>query len=229
MNTESKVDVQEQRSAAMAASRPGVWKTLASIVVVMALFLGLFVHKITSPRILSPAELRANGAIVFDQPRILRDFQLLDHRGEKFSNTHLEGQWSLVFFGFSHCPDICPTALSQMNQLVSVLDDEIAEQVQVLMVSVDPARDTPEILASYVPHFNPEFTGVTGEFLQIMRIAQDVNVAFSRVQLENDYTIDHTGHLVLINPKGHYHGFFKAPFELARLKVGLSSIVATGL
>ena len=150
---------------------------------------------------------------------------MVDHQGRPFSLENLKGKWTLIYFGFTHCPDICPTTLAKLSQVVKQLDSDVADQTQVLMVSVDPARDTPEKLAEYVPYFHPDFVGVTGEFVQTMSLAQNVNVAFNKVMLDDDYTVDHTGNIVLINPYGHYHGFFRPPFELAKLKTTFQSIV----
>ncbi|MFL0811264.1 MAG: SCO family protein [Agarilytica sp.] len=204
----------------------GIWITVASIFCVIALFMAMFLHKITSPRVLSKEELLVNRAIVFDPPRIIEPFELLDQYGNGFDLERLKGKWSLIYFGFTHCPDICPTSLSQLNKVLDVLDQDVAEQTQVILVSLDPARDTPEQMRSYLDYFSPSFVGVTGDFLEILSFTRNVNVAFNKVVLDDDYTIDHTGHLVLINPNGHYHGFFKPPFELAKLKVTYSSIVS---
>ncbi len=206
--------------------RRGIWLTVISIFAVISLFMAMFLHKILSPRLMSVEELRLNRAITFDTPRLIEDFSLLDHRGDAFTLDNLTGKWSLIYFGFTHCPDICPMALAKLAQVVQTLDSDIAAQTQVLLISVDPARDTPAALARYVGHFDPEFIGVTGEFLDIMRLTRNVNVAFNKVMLDNDYTVDHSGHLVLVNPNGHYHGFFKPPFELATLKTTYQSIVA---
>ncbi len=187
----------------------------------------MFLIKITSPRLLSKEELMVNRAITFDAPRIIKDFELLNQKGEPFTLDDLRGKWSLIYFGFTHCPDICPTTLAKLAQLEKVLEPEVAEQTQMILVSLDPARDTVEVLSDYMAYFNPEFVGVTGEFMTIMSLTRNVNVAFSKVVLGKDegYTIDHTGHLVLVNPNGHYHGIFKPPFELATLKLTLQSIV----
>jgi len=207
--------------------KKGIYITVGSIVFMMTLFLGMFLFKISQPRVMSDTELRANRAIMFQNPRIIEEFSLLSHTGAPFTLDDLKGRWTLVYFGFTHCPDICPTTLAKLSQVVKVLDSDIAEQTQVLMVSVDPARDSVDKLAEYVPHFHSDFVGVTGPFVDIMKLSRNVNVAFNKVMLEDDYTIDHTGNLVLINPHGHYHGFFKPPFELARLKTTFSSVVTT--
>ncbi len=108
-----------------------------------------------------------------------------------------------------------------LNELLDRIPSRIeAEDTRVVMVSVDPARDTVEQLASYVPYFNPDFTGVTGDFLDIHRFATALNTPFRKVPGQNEnYQVDHSANVVLINPRGDYHGFFKAPLDLAKMKV----------
>ena len=202
----------------------GIKKTIGLVLVIVALFFGLFMNKMLSPRVLSKAELRVNGAILFDKPRILSPFSLLNHRGEAFGLEQLQGQWSYLFFGFTHCPDICPNTLAKLSEAYSQLNSATREDLQVILVSVDPARDTPEKLGEYVPFFNPEFIGLSGEFLQIMRLSQNLNAAFNKVPMGDSYTIDHTANIMIINPKGHYHGFIKPPLELAKLKTIMHSV-----
>ncbi|MCP4841297.1 MAG: SCO family protein, partial [Halieaceae bacterium] len=97
-------------------------------------------------------------------------------------------------------------------------DEDERLDTQVVMVSVDPARDTVEQLATYVPFFNPTFTGVTGEFLDIHRFATALNTPFRKVAGSgDDYQVDHSANVVLINPKGDYHGFFKAPLDREKM------------
>lgn len=208
--------------------RKGIIKTIIILVVVMLVFLALFLNKLFSPRIMSPEELHINGAIVFDNPRIIKPFELLSHDGGAFTNQNLEGHWTLMFFGFTHCPDICPTTLAKLAQVYKQLDKDVRKKTQVVMVSVDPARDSVEKLSEYVPYFHEDFIGVTGEFTEILKFSRNVNAVFNKVKTDNnDYTVDHSGNIVLINPDGHYQGFFKPPFELARLKTTFSSIIVT--
>ena len=207
--------------------RRGIWITVGCIVAIIAVFLGLLLNKILSPRILSEAELRANGAYVFEQPRLIENLELINHRGEPVTLEDLKGQWTLIYFGFTHCPDICPTTLATVGRMYKQLDASIREQTQVLLVTVDPARDTPEKLAEYVPFFHEDFVGVTGEFLDIMRFTRQVGVGFNKVVQGDDYTVDHTGNLVLISPRGHYYAFYRPPFEVARLKLVHQSIVSS--
>lgn len=169
-------------------------------------------------------EMRANGAYLFDQPRIFKDFQLTDHRGQAFSLAQLKDKWTLVFFGFTHCPDVCPTTMAAMNKFVGILDPEVLADTQVVLVTVDPARDTVSKLSEYVPYFNKDFIGLTGDFIEIKRLANQLNIAFAKVVSNpneggDDYSVDHSANIALINPYGHYHAFFKPPLEAPRLKL----------
>lgn len=220
-------------STSLAKQKRGIWFTVAGILAVITLFLSMFMYKMLSPRILSQEDLRLNRAIVFDTPREIKAFTLSTHSNREFTEKDLVGSWSLIYFGFTHCPDICPTTLAKLAQVVDQLDQELAARTRVILVSVDPARDTPESLAQYVTFFDPEFIGLTGDFRELLNLTGSLNVAFNKVMLDgaesgnkDNYTIDHTGHLALVNPNGHYHGFFKPPFELAAMKVTFSSIAA---
>ena len=186
--------------------------TIAFLLGFIVLVVYGFSWRISQPVIMSNEDLRINGAIVFDKPRIFSDFELVDHRGEAFNLARMKDIWTIVFFCFSHCPDICPTTLAMLNDTYSKLKDSEKQRLQVVMISLDPQRDTVEKLAEYVPYFNQQFTGVTGNQRAIRLLAAELNVAHNPVPLDgDDYTIDHSTHLILINPMGHYHGFFKAP------------------
>ena len=198
----------------------GIKITVAAIVAFILVVVAGFVHRVQMPRVMTEAEMKANGAYMFETPRNVGDFSLVDHHGEVFDPDRLKGQWTLVFYGFTMCPDVCPTTMSFLDQFMKELEGTEVEDTQVVMISVDPARDTVEQLAGYVPFFNPSFLGVTGEFLEIHRVATAMNTPFRKVpgQGEN-YQVDHSSNVVLINPRGDYHGFFKAPLDLAKMKV----------
>jgi len=192
--------------------------TVFGLLVVIGVLVAGFFYRMSLPRVMTPAEMKVNGLYLLDTPRSPGDFELVDHHGEPFGPDRLRGHWSLLFFGFTHCPDICPTTMALLNEFVAGLDAEEASDTRVVMVSVDPARDTVKQLASYVPFFNPDFTGVTGDFLAIHRLATALNIPFRKVTGEgNDYQVEHGANVVLINPRGDYHGFFKAPLDKARM------------
>lgn len=212
-------------STQSAKQKSGIAWTIALILTFILVVLLLFINKITTPRHLSPIELQVYGAFEFDQPRRFKPFELLDHKGEKFTQDNFKDKWSLVFFGFTHCPDICPTTLSYLSSWRAKLDPALLEQTQIILVTVDPARDTVETLAQYVPYFNQDFIGLTGEFLTIKRLANQLNVAFTKVVQGDDYTVDHSGLVAIINPRGDYHGFFKPPFDQEKMLLTYGSIV----
>ncbi len=198
----------------------GVLLTVVAVLAFMLVVVSGFIYRIGQPRLMSDSELQANGLYLMDPPRDIGEFELVDHRGDPFTQANLEGRWSLLFFGFTHCPDVCPTTMAFLDGFVAELEGTEAEDTSVVMISVDPARDTVEQLASYVPYFNPEFTGVTGEFLDLFRVATNLNTPFRKVPGQGeDYQVDHSANVVLINPRGDYHGFFKAPLDLAKMKV----------
>lgn len=194
--------------------------TIAGLLLFITVIVAGFVYRVSLPRIMTASEMSANGLYLLETPRNIGEFDLIDHHGNPFNPGRLEGQWTLVFFGFTHCPDICPTTMTFLNTFLESLEGTEAEDPQVVMVSVDPARDTVQQLADYMPYFNPDFTGVTGEFLDIHRFATKLNTPFRKVMDEDgSYQVDHSSNIVLINPRGDYHGFFRAPLDLAKMKV----------
>ena len=194
--------------------------TIAGLLLFITVIVAGFVYRVSLPRIMTASEMSANGLYLLETPRNIGEFDLIDHHGNPFNPGRLEGQWTLVFFGFTHCPDICPTTMTFLNTFLESLEGTEAEDPQVVIVSVDPARDTVQQLADYMPYFNPDFTGVTGEFLDIHRFATKLNTPFRKVMDEDgSYKVDHSSNIVLINPRGDYHGFFRAPLDLAKMKV----------
>ncbi|TLY70515.1 MAG: SCO family protein, partial [Gammaproteobacteria bacterium] len=142
-------------------------------------------------------------------------FPLTDHLGRPFTAAALQGRPSLVFFGFTHCPDVCPSTLVKLAQLKRV---GALPGVQVLFVSVDPQRDTPTALGLYVHAFDPDFIGLTAEPSAIKRIAREFGVAVNRVDLPGgDYTMDHSAVVFLLDRRGRMVGVFTPPFDVERM------------
>jgi len=206
----------------------GVRVTIIFVVVFISLVLAGFFHKFNQPRILNKHELRENGAVLLQTPRKFSEFEFTDHKGQPFGMEQLKDKWSLIFFGFTHCPDICPTTMASAAKMYAGLEDDEKDQLQVILISLDPERDTTEKLAEYVPYFNPDFIGATGNKYVLLKLATELNVAFSKVELEGgDYTIDHSGNMILVNPYGHYYGFLKPPFAEGNMQRALRSIMAS--
>ncbi len=191
--------------------------TVLSIIAVIVVFFGLFLNKMLSPRFLSAEELRHNNIVIFDQPRIVNNFSLLDQNGLSVSKEKLKSKISFVFFGFTHCPDVCPTTLSELSRAYSELSETNQEKIQLVLVTLDPARDTPEKIKTYVEYFQENMLGLTGEFPEIMRFSKNVNIAFQKVIQDESYTIDHSSQVIILNRHGDYAGFIKAPIPVAAL------------
>lgn len=196
--------------------------TVALCIAFISVVVGLFVHSVTRTPVLDEEALRALGVFVLPRPREITAFELETHTGEAFTLEDLEGRWTFAFFGFTHCPDICPTTLSVMGQAYRLLegsDPEAATGFQGLLVSVDPERDDAQTLGRYVGAFSEDFLGVRGNLEALAGFATQVNVAFAKVPMQDgtgavvadDYQIDHSANIVIINPRGHYHGFIKYP------------------
>ena len=206
----------------------GILITVVVLILFMCAVLAGFLNKMNQPRVITDSELRLNGAVKLERPRILDDFELLADSGETLHTSELAGRWTLVFFGFTHCPDVCPTTLATLNSFYQTLDAETQASTDIVLVSVDPKRDTPEKLHQYVRYFHEDFRGVTGEFLNLKRFANQLNVPFNKVPLaDGEYTVDHGSQVVLLNPRGHYHAFFKAPLDPAKMKLTYRSMRAT--
>lgn len=202
--------------------------TISLLALFMALLVTGFVHRMMQPVIFSKEKMETYGGVFFDKPRIFRDPVLVDQNEKPVNKQIFQGKWTLVFFGFTYCPDICPTTLGTLSKFYNELHEkDDADQVQVVMVSVDPARDTPEKLREYTAYFNPAFIGLTGEYMELLKFAGDLNAGFTKVPVEGGgYLMDHSGNIAVINPRGDYHGFFKPPFDPLRLRLAFNSVRA---
>ena len=206
------------------STQKGVRWTIAGVLLFMTVVVTSFIHRVGEPRIMSLAETRANGLFLFDTPRDPGEFSLIDHHGSPFTREDLIDQWTLIFFGFTHCPDICPTTMAELAELKAQLVGTEASDARVVMLSVDPARDTPERLAQYVPYFHADFVGVTGDFADILSFAQRLNAPFRKVsEPDGAYQMEHSANVMLMNPRGDYHGFFRAPLDIPKMRVTLRS------
>ncbi|WP_330924539.1 SCO family protein [Candidatus Sororendozoicomonas aggregata] len=197
-------------------------KTVFALLAVIAVILGGTVYKYLNKPPLTKEQLQGMGAIVFDTPRSFNVTGLVNHRGQPFTKESLTGNWTIMYFGYTFCPDICPATLGQLNKMDKRLKEthpELAAKIHYVMVTVDPARDTVEKLSGYVPYFNPDFVGLTGGIKAIYDLTQQLNVAFTPVTNPKDafYLVDHSANLAIINPKGDHHGFIRPPLDSTRI------------
>lgn len=189
-----------------------------------ALGLGLYAGmRLQGPRTLTPL---ASG-ILLGEPRAVAPFTLADQDGRAYTQAQLQGHWTLLFAGFTHCPDVCPTTLALMAQLRGRLPADTP--LELLFLSVDPERDTPERLRTYTAHFGGAVRGVTGPREQLDALCANLGIAYLKVPGANDtqYTVDHSTALVLLDRSGRVAGYFQAPHKLDTLAADLAGIVGT--
>lgn len=138
-----------------------------------------------------------------------KDFNLIDHTGRRRSLVDFHGKVVVLFFGYTHCPDVCPTTLGEMAQALKQLGKN-ADKVQVLLVTLDPARDTPAVLAQYVPSFNPSFLGLTGSEAEVDLLAKSFKVFYQKQagSAKMGYTLDHSANTFVFDPQGRLRLMF---------------------
>jgi len=221
----------------MTKAKPNIQRTVVILLCIIVVIVGAMVSRIlrtpdsAAPQApdLSQAQeaLKKAGVFVRPQAKALASFVLVDEQGQPFGNDRFEGQWSLVFLGYTHCPDVCPTTLALFKQLHANWQDSPLASVQYILLSADPERDTPERLAGYVDYFHKDFVGLTGTVADLDRLAKQLNSLFAKVPMENDdYLIDHSANIVIINPAGQYHGFIRQPHSVEQINAAMQTITA---
>ena len=193
----------------------------------MVLAVSLYVNKMTSKVSLTNDQLKDLGLYLIEPARELGEFKLIDSFNNEFVPDDFKGRWNALFFGFTFCPDICPITMGMLSRIEKELGLVAEDKIKVFLVSVDPDRDTPEQLKIYLENFNDKFVGLTGGIDQIYNFATRVNAPFSPVINSEDpnYTVDHYGSIVVINPEGKYAGFFRTPHEQEKIKLGLLELI----
>ena len=171
------------------------------------------------PTLLTATVLPASGE--------LPEFSLIDQDGAAIGREVFEGHWNLVFFGFTHCPDICPLTLQVLadakKQLAATGFDRLP---RIVLVSVDPERDTPEILARYVGYFGDDNLGITGNLEEISKFTKGLGIWFEKSGDGENYSVDHSAAVLLINPDGQFKALFGAPHEADNLVHDLPIIMS---
>lgn len=143
-------------------------------------------------------------------------FELQTHTGEFADETIFAGQWDLVFFGFTHCPDVCPLTLKVLQNAKAELGQRGFDPLpRIVLVSVDPDRDTPERLAAYVSAFGDDNLGLTGSVAELHKLADGIGIFFEKREGEGDqYQVDHSSVVLVIDPRGRFHALFSSPHRI---------------
>lgn len=197
-----------------------------ALIAAAVLALGLVAGEALRGKSNSAAALQDAGIIMLPQARQVPALEFLDQDGQAFSTSQLKDQWSLLFFGYTFCPDICPATLAQLRQLRTQIPEETWNNLRIVLVSVDPARDTPEQMKKYLGYFNAGFMGLSGKPDTIQKLSSAVSIPFIPADTSKEnYTVDHSGNLAIIGPDGTQRGFIRAPINIDKLAAQLPGLV----
>lgn len=187
-----------------------------SLLVPLAVFLaGLAVLLATALFILQPQQQQSASRVPIGGP-----FRLTSHEGKPFTEADLKGKPFAVFFGFTHCPEVCPTTLYDLTQDLAALGAD-ADRLRVAFVTVDPEQDTPDLLKTYLSSFDPRIVGLTGTPEEIAAVAKAYKIYYRKVPTDSGYTMDHSATIFLMDSKGDFYGTsnFQEPEETRRAKL----------
>ena len=169
------------------------------------------------------------GGTLLVNPRQMADFSITDTLDKPFNNYVLEGHWTLMFFGFTNCGYLCPTTMAELAKFYRLIEAKPnLAKPDVVMVSIDPNRDSSEKLHQYVTAFHPTFRGAIGSDSVVRKMARELGIAYFKVGKVSDkqYDVDHNGAVVLFNPKGEIQAFFSSPQDAKQLALDYELLVS---
>ena len=204
-------------------------KNLLIIAIFILTVLALFINKLTTPRVLSNNELLINGLFLFETPKEISDFSFFTANEGTFNKSDLIGKWTLMYFGFTRCPDECPTTMYQMSKLIKVLREKEfpLDNKQWVLVSIDPERDSPEDINKYAKGFDDSFIGISNTRPMLLNLATQLsvnNVMPSNDSMDHSHLDNHVNNIILLNPNGDFAGLFRPPFDISRLSLTYQSV-----
>lgn len=204
-----------------------VW--LLIVVALLALFFGMWTRHNLAKQTIAAVPLSLASGTLFPLPRPLHVFSLQDQNKQKFTEKNLQGHWTYVFFGFTHCPMVCPTALATLKQFYQdLVHNHVQPLPQIVFISVDPERDTPAVIKKYLSGFNTAFVGATGSKKELDALTQQFNVVYAKIMPEGDashYSIEHSGTILLVNPQGEMFAVFSAPQDADKMAEDYQKII----
>lgn len=200
----------------------------ATRLIVFGLALTMLVAGLATALVKSRQVIHYDYATVLQPAAKLGPFSLLDQGSNEFTAADFQGHWNLVFFGFTHCPDVCPTTLAQLAIASKRLQQDNRKDLnlRIVLVSVDPERDTPEVIAPYVSHFGDNVIGLTGSLEETAKLATSLGAFYQKVAIGDDqYSMDHSAAVVVVNPRGEFQALFNAPLQLDALVTDMQSLI----
>ena len=187
--------------------------TLFVLLLLVVLIFGLVIGRqvfLVSGEALAAPDLSELNTYVYEQPRPLAEFTLVNENGDTVTREDLKGRWTFAFVGYTNCPDICPAAMANLRQTDRLLAKSLP-QPQYLLISADPVHDTPEKLKAYTAFFGEHFHGLTGDLDTLRALAKSLNAVFVHRQVEGELLVDHSGHFALLNPQGQLQAVIQPP------------------
>lgn len=199
----------------------GVWKW--ALAGGLAVLLGIAAGTLS----LRPHGVSITSGTLLGTPRPIDEFTLQSAAGTPFTRADLGGHWTVVFAGFTFCPDVCPTTLTELKAVKAQLGDS-ADAIRFLFLSVDPERDTPEKIGQYLRFFDPGFIGATGDAASLEKLGANLGFVYAKVPgaTPESYTIDHSTALILIDPQARVAGYLTPPFKPDAMAADLKAIIA---
>ena len=196
------------------------------VIAALAAALGLWLGS----RAFAPSAPKLAAAVLYPAPRPLPAFQLVRADGKPLTDADWKGGWTVAFFGYTNCPDVCPTTLATFKQVHAKLrNDGVGDRVRFDFISVDPARDVPDVLSRYVGYFSKDFVAATGTDEELTKLTRALGLIYSREETGNgDYAVDHSASAVIIDPDGREVGLFRPPFDAATMAADLKKLAGAG-
>ncbi len=204
-------------------------RNLILIALFIIIVMSLFISKLTTPRVLNNNERDRNGLFLFEKPKQISDFEFFSS-DSSFTKSDLIGKWTLMYFGFSRCPDECPTTMYQLSKLIKVLKEKNyqLDNKQWVLVSIDPERDSPKIIDNYAKGFDEDFIGVSNTRPMLLSLATQLSVnnvmPSNSHGMEHKHLDNHANNIILLNPDGDFAGIFRPPFDISRLSLTYQSV-----
>ena len=162
----------------------------------------------------------------YKKPLDIIEFELKDQGDQLYSKNDLKNQWTILFFGYTNCPDVCPTTIFKLGQIKQQISKELPNvNLQILFITLDPERDSTERLSEYLGFFDPSMAGLTGEITQIDELTSNLSEFFQRINKEDGYDFNHTASLFLINPKAQLKASFSPASSIDMLAEDIKKVV----
>ncbi len=174
----------------------------------------------------APNKLTIKNATWFTKPMAMPTFSFKDHNLKEFDNNRLKGKWSILFFGYTNCPDVCPDSLNMLRTMVAQLEPDLKRKVQIIFITVDPERDTPEKLKQYITFFNKGFIGVHSSLKNLEPFTKRLGIMHYIQKTKMMYNVSHSGNMLVINPNGKYNAVFSPPHDAEQMALDITAMEA---